>query len=279
MKTESPKFKVGDRVIHRSPFGVYRGTVIATHARNNHTHFEFQDDANGWTSFLYDFQLEFEDAQVGVTPEDNGKPTYPRNVTDFIQKWQPSEEPRRKAFWKEFRKAANAYSEFKNQNQTSSKPESEERLRFTVSIASSIARKAHEGQFRRDGITPYIIHPEAVAKSLGGEHPYVIAAAWLHDVLEDTQTSVVHLKNAGIPWQVIDAVELLTRADGQPYEDYLHRIAQDEIARKVKIADIRHNLSDAPTEKQISKYQKALLTLANSNHPTQTTNNASPEEP
>jgi (p)ppGpp synthase/HD superfamily hydrolase len=132
-----------------------------------------------------------------------------------------------------------------------------------VLLASSIARKAHDGQFRRDGITPYITHPEAVAQSLDGEHPDVIAAAWLHDVLEDTQTSVVHLKNAGIPWQVIDAVELLTRDDGQPYEDYLHWITQDEIARKVKIADIRHNLSDAPTEKQIAKYGKALQYLAN----------------
>jgi hypothetical protein len=81
--------------------------------------------------------------------------------------------------------------------------------------------------------------------------------------MEDTQTSVIHLKNAGIPWRVIDAVELLTRDDGQPYEDYLHWIAKDEIARKVKIADIRHNLSDAPTDKQIAKYGKALLILAN----------------
>jgi hypothetical protein len=44
----------------------------------------------------------------------NAKPEYPRNVTAFIQKWQPVEDARRKAFWKEFRKAANAYSEFKH---------------------------------------------------------------------------------------------------------------------------------------------------------------------
>lgn len=122
---------------------------------------------------------------------------------------------------------------------------------------------AHEGQFRRDGITPYITHPEAVAKSLEGEHPDVIAAAWLHDVLEDTAVGFSDLNNAGIPVQVIEAVALLTRWDGQHYEEYLQWITQDEIARKVKIADIRHNLSDAPTEKQIAKYGKALLILAN----------------
>ncbi len=155
-----------------------------------------------------------------------------------------------------------------NQNQTESKPPlpeqpSGEGLLSTVLLASSIARKAHDGQFRRDGVTPYITHPEAVAISLEGEHPDVIAAAWLHDVLEDTQTSVVHLKNAGITWKVIDAVELLTRDEGQPYEDYLHWIAQDEIARKVKLTDIQHNLSDSPTPKQVAKYGKALQYLAN----------------
>ena len=129
------------------------------------------------------------------------------------------------------------------------------------SLASSIARTAHEGQFRRDGITPYITHPEAVAKSLEGEHPDVIAAAWLHDVLEDTDVSISDLKRAGIPVRVIEAVALLTRWDDQSYEDYLQCVAQDEIARKVKLADIRHNLSDAPTEKQIAKYGKALLIL------------------
>ena len=46
----------------------------------------------------------------------NTRPAYPHNVERFIHKWQPTEEPRRKAFWKEFRKAANAYSEFKNQS-------------------------------------------------------------------------------------------------------------------------------------------------------------------
>lgn len=34
---------------------------------------------------------------------------YPRNVEAFIQKWQPVEAARRRSFWKEFRKAANAY--------------------------------------------------------------------------------------------------------------------------------------------------------------------------
>ena len=44
----------------------------------------------------------------------NTKPNYPRNVRSFVGKWEPEEPARRKAFWKEFRKAANAYVDFKN---------------------------------------------------------------------------------------------------------------------------------------------------------------------
>jgi (p)ppGpp synthase/HD superfamily hydrolase len=130
-----------------------------------------------------------------------------------------------------------------------------------VELAQSIARKAHEGQFRRDGVTPYITHPEAVARSLEGEEPNVVATAWLHDVLEDTQTSYVQLRNAGIPWEVIDAVVALTKTEGQSYDDYLDTVVTNPIAKKVKIADIHHNLSDSPTLRQLIKYYTALELL------------------
>lgn len=132
-----------------------------------------------------------------------------------------------------------------------------------VLLASSIARKAHEGQFRRDGLTPYITHPEAVAKSLEGEHPDVIATAWLHDVLEDTDTTMQDLLLSGLSGGVIEAVASLTKKRGDTYEAYLWRVRMNEIARKVKLADILHNLSDAPTAKQVEKYGKALQYLAN----------------
>ena len=56
-----------------------------------------------------------------------------------------------------------------------------------IRIARRSATKAHHGQFRKDGKTPYITHPERVArrvKFFGGSHIAVIAA-WLHDVMED----------------------------------------------------------------------------------------------
>ena|GEM_PF-914818 len=129
-----------------------------------------------------------------------------------------------------------------------------------VALGEGIARKAHEGHFRRDGVTPYITHPEALAKSLEGEDPNVIATAWLHDVLEDTTLTPDVLLDAGIPKEVVSAVSILTRT-GEVYAEYLGWIRQHDIARKVKIMDIRHNLSDSPTDKQVEKYTDALRYL------------------
>lgn len=136
----------------------------------------------------------------------------------------------------------------------------------TPLLASLIARKAHDGQFRRDKVTPYITHPEAVVELLGGEHPDVIATAWLHDVLEDTDTTESDLIAGGMPYSVIQEVLILTKKRGETYAAYLRRVDMSSIARKVKIADIRHNLSDAPSPKQVVKYTNALDYLANVPH-------------
>lgn len=132
----------------------------------------------------------------------------------------------------------------------------------SIQLAADIARVAHEGQFRRDGKTPYVWHPQAVARRLEMEDHETIAAAWLHDVLEDSDKfGPDDLIKAGIPRRVVDAVVCLTKRKGESYESYLTAVRADPIARKVKVADMLHNLSDSPTEKQILKYARGLLAL------------------
>jgi (p)ppGpp synthase/HD superfamily hydrolase len=56
-----------------------------------------------------------------------------------------------------------------------------------IEIAAEAASQAHRGQFRKNGKTPFIVHPKRVAelvKFYGGDHSGVIAA-WMHDVIED----------------------------------------------------------------------------------------------
>lgn len=58
---------------------------------------------------------------------------------------------------------------------------------MNVKLAEKIATELHNGQFRADGITPYIEHPKAVAelvKEYGGSEKS-ICVAWLHDIMEE----------------------------------------------------------------------------------------------
>lgn len=127
-------------------------------------------------------------------------------------------------------------------------------------LARTIASDAHDGQYRRDGVTPYIEHPAAVA-SRAPKSPAAQAAAWLHDVLEDTELTRDDLLARGIPESVVVAVEALTKQEGLSYEENIQRAAANELATDVKVADMLSNLADSPTKNQIRKYAKGLLFL------------------
>jgi len=129
-----------------------------------------------------------------------------------------------------------------------------------ITLARSIAEEAHKGQFRRDGTTPYIRHPEDVARRVEGDTD-AVAVAWLHDVIEDTSLTKEILLQRGIPKHIVGVVELLTHEKNESYLDYLAIVALNPLARKVKKADMEANLADKPTPKQIRKYTKGLLQL------------------
>ncbi len=115
--------------------------------------------------------------------------------------------------------------------------------------ALSIAAQAHEGQVDKGG-HPYIEHPRFVAEQMKTEAE--TAAALLHDVAEDTDTSLEELYGPpnNIPLQVVLAVQRLTHFPSQaPYMEYIDQIRLDPISRAVKLADLQHNM-DASRLKQ-----------------------------
>ena len=130
-------------------------------------------------------------------------------------------------------------------------------------LARKIACIAHAGQFRRDGVTPHISHVEAVVMRLVSdwESDETIAVGYAHDVLEDSNETPELLLAAGLSQNVVTAIEVLTKQNGEPYHEYIDRVKRNPIAKKVKIADILQNLGDDPTEHQIVKYSHALLKL------------------
>ena len=76
---------------------------------------------------------------------------------------------------------------------------------------------------------------------------------------------VADLERAGFPPSVLDALRLLTHAEGVPYMDYVQALAKNPIARKVKCADLRHNLDtrriDGAVPAKRDTYLQALAYL------------------
>ena len=111
--------------------------------------------------------------------------------------------------------------------------------------ARLVATAAHAGQVDKGG-APYIEHPAFVAdrvRWLGGDE-VAVAVAWLHDVVEDTRFTLDALAVV-FPESVVEAVDALTRRDGEPYFDYVERARGNEAACLVKISDLEHNLDES----------------------------------
>ena len=130
--------------------------------------------------------------------------------------------------------------------------------------AIKLAYKAHKDQYDKAGV-PYINHPLHLAESMDDE--YTTIAALLHDVVEDTNITLDDLAKE-FPKEVIDALKLLTHHKGVPYMDYVAKIKTNDIAKAVKIADLKHNSDltrlDNITDKdleRVKKYQETLELL------------------
>lgn len=105
--------------------------------------------------------------------------------------------------------------------------------------ALAIAVAAHEGQLDKCG-APYILHPLQVAMRLGTWRARVVGI--LHDVIEDCGWTRERLVEAGIPEECADAVEALSRREGEVYAVFLDRIvAAGPLAMRVKLADLAEN--------------------------------------
>lgn len=125
--------------------------------------------------------------------------------------------------------------------------------------AMKLCFEAHKDQKDRTGL-PYVFHPFHLAEQMKDE--YSTAAALLHDVVEDTDTTFEDLQKEGIPEKVIEALRLLTYSPEVPYMEYVAKTASDPIAAAVKLADLNHNSDmsrlDNITDKDIQRHKKYL---------------------
>lgn len=136
-------------------------------------------------------------------------------------------------------------------------------------LAMKIAFETHKSQVDKSGL-PYIYHPIHLAEQMDDE--LSVCAALLHDVVEDTQISFPELQNMGVCTEVIEALKLLTHDDAIPYMDYVKKIKENPIARKVKLADLKHNsdltrldVVDEKAKTRVKKYEHAIQILTEVN--------------
>lgn len=122
----------------------------------------------------------------------------------------------------------------------------DDRKQSIIQKAYSFANKKHEGQVRK-GRDPFVIHPVRIANILlfewSCEDPHVISAALLHDVVEDTATTIKEVKDI-FGNDIGKLVDGMTMWKGsETYETYVKRVARGPSElRLIKCADSLDNL-------------------------------------
>ena len=141
-----------------------------------------------------------------------------------------------------------------------------------VSQAWEVAHQAHAGQMRQDG-SPYITHPVAVAEIVASWRldGVTIAAALLHDVVEDTEVGLASLRErfGGAVAGIVDGVSKLERIpfssreqeQAENFRKMLLAMAKDVRVMLVKLADRLHNMRTLDAKVNEARQRIARETL------------------
>ncbi len=147
-------------------------------------------------------------------------------------------------------------------------------MTYLIARAKQFAAAAHEavGQLRQYTSEPYIVHPAAVAAIVETvpHTPEMVAAAWLHDVVEDTKVTLDDVRDefgnevAKLVWWLTDVSR---KTDGNRATrkaiDRAHSAKAPPEAQTVKLADVIDNNSSIeahdPNFAAVWREEKRLL--------------------
>lgn len=139
-------------------------------------------------------------------------------------------------------------------------------MHVELELAKEFSRLRHKGQVDKGGVDYFEGHLTYVASRLDTNQLKTIA--YLHDILEDTDTTIDELRQL-FSKDVVDAVVALTKFERyQPYLEYIEGVSKNKLATLVKIEDLKHNMDrsrlieeDAQSQKRKIKYERALKIL------------------
>lgn len=131
-------------------------------------------------------------------------------------------------------------------------------------LAFNLAVEKH-GEAVDKGGQPYILHPKYVSDKFEVFDFKIVGI--LHDIVEDTDITLIDLEKMDFPKKIIKAIDAITRRKEEKYFEYIERVKKNGIARQVKIEDLKHNLLPERinkienNESMKSRYLKALKIL------------------
>lgn len=131
-------------------------------------------------------------------------------------------------------------------------------------IAYTLSNKIYEKNNKTK--TSYLFHPLHIAKKFDVYDFKIVAI--LKDSLKNEEVTLKDLEDYGFPKKIIEAIDSITKRKNEEYFDYIKRLKNNYIAKKVKIEDLKYRLSLMKTnklenEKLEQKYNKALKILEN----------------
>lgn len=158
----------------------------------------------------------------------------------------PAEKPVRRKAPPDIKRDTPEWDAFEREYCTTAIPASEDK-------AHAMATVLHSGQTDQAGMD-YLAHPKRVLghmltteryQSLSPEDQAAARqAAWLHDALEDTPARPEDLRAAGFSEKVIDAIDGVSKRDGEATDAYFERVRSNPISWALKIGDHLDNTDE-----------------------------------
>ena len=118
-----------------------------------------------------------------------------------------------------------------------------------LTLAYIVASYFHKGQ--KYGDKEYIYHCIAVANHFENENEKI--TAMLHDTLEDTTVTKDQIEE-WFGYEIANTIVYLTRKEGEKYKSYISRLSKNEMARKIKLADLEENMKNQNNESLMNRY-------------------------
>lgn len=146
---------------------------------------------------------------------------------------------------------------------------------MNLGLAIHLAAGVHQHQ-RDKANEHYILHCLAVMEMVRPHGEEAMIVAILHDSFEDfdagalAESAFRYKVRTEFTIHVYDAIDAMSHRGGEPYDEYIERVAQNYLARIVKIADLTHNMdprripADQIVDKDFArwdKYRRALIRL------------------